>query len=167
MTLTVQTKKLEQLQLEPNLDAGKACFAYLTTYPTKTYDRQKALRSFALQMALVLTVIFAAIVYFKGSIHLKHCLILVLDCAFLLFGVFNPLKLDRVEKIWMKFGFYLGEYFGKILLVLLFYLAVLPAGLIFRLLGKDLLERKWDTSRSTMWREIGPDSPGTRPFQPF
>ena len=42
---------------------------------------------------------------------------------------------------------------------LIFYLTVLPTGIVMRLLGKDLLNLEWDSEAETYWVERDPPGP--------
>jgi hypothetical protein len=52
----------------------------------------------------------------------------------------------------MTVSFHIGQVMGKILLTILFLLAVTPMGLLLRMLGKDLLQLKRPSSASSYWR---------------
>ena len=60
-----------------------------------------------------------------------------------------PLKLDNFFRVWMLFGNIIGWLNTRIILGIVFYLVFLPVGLLFKLLGKDLLSRKIDTKLET------------------
>ena len=51
----------------------------------------------------------------------------------------------------MTVSFHIGQFLGRVLLVLFFLLAVTPLGLILRLAGKDLLKMKKDPDVTTYW----------------
>ena len=53
--------------------------------------------------------------------------------------------------MWFQFGLLLGKIVTPIIMLLVFFLTVLPTGLIMRLLGKDLLNQKIDRSSPSYW----------------
>ena len=53
-----------------------------------------------------------------------------------------PQTLIFPNKIWFKFGLLLGSVVAPIILGILYFITVVPTGLIMRLLGKDLLNQK-------------------------
>ena len=57
-----------------------------------------------------------------------------------------------IMRRWMQFGHFLGDLQARILLFLLFYLIITPMGLIWRIISKDPLDRKW-TSQSTYLKQ--------------
>jgi len=51
----------------------------------------------------------------------------------------------------MTVSFHIGQTFGKVLLVVFFFLFVTPMGLVLRLFGKDLLRLKRSPDEETYW----------------
>ncbi|MEJ5352073.1 MAG: SxtJ family membrane protein [Melioribacteraceae bacterium] len=66
-------------------------------------------------------------------------------------SLFIPEILKHVYKIWMTFALILGIITTNIILTLLFYLIILPIGLIIKLSGKDLLDLKFNKGSLTYW----------------
>jgi hypothetical protein len=61
----------------------------------------------------------------------------------------------------------IGIVVGEIVLLAIFYGVFVPLGLVFRLIGRDALERRLDRSASTYWQpKRQPDSPA-RYFRQF
>ena len=52
----------------------------------------------------------------------------------------------------MTVFFHIGQFMGRMLLTIFFFLAVTPLGLILRLMGKDLLQLKRDPKATTYWQ---------------
>ena len=61
---------------------------------------------------------------------------------FLALGLINSKLLSPLNKLWFKFGMFLGNFIAPIVMGIVFFLVVTPTGLIMRLLGKDLLNLK-------------------------
>lgn len=72
---------------------------------------------------------------------------------FLLAGLFVQSILRPVYIGWMKFAFILGWVNTRILLGVFFYLIITPIGVVMRLAGKDLLDRKIDRSAKSYWKK--------------
>ena len=70
---------------------------------------------------------------------------LVISLIFLLLGLINSKILTPVNKIWFKFGIFLGNIISPIIMAIVFFLIVTPIGLIMRVLRKDLLNLKFNT----------------------
>lgn len=59
-----------------------------------------------------------------------------------------PRTLRPVYRGWMRIGLLLGKVTTPIILTLVYFVAIVPASVVLRILGKDLLQRKRDDSES-------------------
>ena len=73
---------------------------------------------------------------------------LILSLAFLILGLLNSKILYPLNKIWFKFGLLLGKIVSPLVMVIIFFLVVTPIGLLMRILNKDLLNLKFNKSKS-------------------
>ena len=64
-----------------------------------------------------------------------------------------PQYLSVPNKLWTKLGFLLGAVVTPIVMALVYYSTVVPIGMFMKLLGKDLLNKKIDSSAKTYWIE--------------
>ncbi len=78
-------------------------------------------------------------------------LALAISTIFLLLAFLSPQVLELPNKLWFKFGILLGSIIAPIVMALVYFLTVLPTGLIMRLLGKDLLRQKLDKNAKSYW----------------
>jgi hypothetical protein len=78
--------------------------------------------------------------------------------GFVLLALFIPKVLGPANRLWMKFGELLHKIVSPVALGIVFYLAVLPTGLLMRLLSKDPLRLRFDPAVSSYW--ILRDPPG-------
>ena len=69
---------------------------------------------------------------------------LVISIIFLILGLINSKILTPLNRLWFKFGIFLGRIISPIIMALIFFLVVTPIGLIMRLLRKDLLNLKYN-----------------------
>ena len=83
------------------------------------------------------------------------------SALFLLGGTFAPSVLRPVYRIWMRFAFALAWINTRVLLTLFFLLVITPVGVIMRLFGRDILERRIDRARRSYWstRDTGRVNP--------
>ena len=58
------------------------------------------------------------------------------------FGALLPALLRPIYQVWMGVAVVLGFFMTKVILTLVFFVAVMPIGLFLRVLGKDLLNKK-------------------------
>ena len=82
-----------------------------------------------------------------------------LAAAFLIVSFAAADLLAPLNRAWMKFGLLLGKIVAPIVLGLLFFLSVVPIGLILRARGKDLLRLKRDPSAQSYWIMREPPGP--------
>ena len=68
----------------------------------------------------------------------------VISAVFFAWGLMAPNTLSPFYRLWMRFGFVMNAIMTRIILGVVFYGAILPFGLVFRVRGKDLMDRKWD-----------------------
>ena len=75
---------------------------------------------------------------------------LIISLSFLVLGILNSKLLSPLNKLWFKFGLFLGKIISPIVMGVIFFLVVTPIGLLMRLLKKDLLKIKFN-SGETYW----------------
>ena len=84
---------------------------------------------------------------------------LVISIIFLILGVINSKILTPINKLWFKFGLFLGKIISPIIMGAIFFLVVTPIGLLMRFFGKDVLNLKLNKKKSYYWIEkVGPKS---------
>ena len=74
---------------------------------------------------------------------------LTLSIIFLILGIFNSKLLTPLNKLWMKFGMFLGLIVSPIVMGIVFFSVVTPIGFFMRIMGKDLLKLK--DKKNTYW----------------
>ena len=83
---------------------------------------------------------------------------LIISIIFLILGILNSKILSPLNKIWFRFGIFLGKIISPIIMGIIFFLVVTPTGIIMRLLGKDLLNLKYRDIQSYWIEKTGPKS---------
>ena len=83
---------------------------------------------------------------------------LAISLIFLILGLVNHKILSPLNKLWFKFGIFLGKIISPIIMGFIFFLVVTPIGLIMRLIGKDVLNLKYSDYRSYWIEKNGPKS---------
>ena len=69
---------------------------------------------------------------------------------FLILALLNSKILTPMNKIWTRFGLFLGNFISPIVMGIIFFFVVTPIGLLMRLFGKDILNLK-KNKFSTYW----------------
>tara|TARA_Y200000002_G_scaffold127934_1_gene105493 strand:- start:171 stop:563 length:393 start_codon:yes stop_codon:yes gene_type:complete len=83
---------------------------------------------------------------------------LIISVLFLILGILNSKILSPLNKIWFKFGLLLGKIISPIIMGVIFFLVVTPIGFIMKLLGKDLINLKFNNEKSYWIEKSGPKS---------
>lgn len=111
-------------------------------------ESKKDLKKFGLTVGPILLAI-GVLLFIKGSDSAVFWggagfLLIVLSFA-------APVALKPFNKVWMSLAIILGWGMTRLILVVLFYLALTPTGLIAKLFGKDFMDQKIDKSRNSYW----------------
>lgn len=114
---------------------------------------RKSLRSFGLVVGAVLLGIAGVVCWRQGWTVPRAALWLAAPGGLLvLLGLVAPLLLRPAYRLWMGLALVLGFVMTRVLLTAVFLLTILPLGLVFRLIGKDPLDRKIDRTVPSYWR---------------
>ena len=73
---------------------------------------------------------------------------LIISIIFLVLGLINSKILTPLNKLWFKFGIFLGNFIAPIVMSIIFFLVVTPTGIIMKILGKDLIKLKKNNEKS-------------------
>ena len=83
---------------------------------------------------------------------------LIIAIIFLILGLINSKVLTPLNKLWIKFGLLLGKVISPLIMGIIFFLVVTPTALIMRIIGKDLLNLKFNNKKSYWIEKTGPKS---------
>ncbi len=75
----------------------------------------------------------------------------ILSLFFLILALFKSKLLSPLNKLWFKFGIALGSIIAPIVMLFIFFIVITPIGLLLRVLGKDLLNKKYNNKINTYW----------------
>lgn len=123
----------------------------------KIKSNEKEWRKFGLTVGIAFGV-FGALLAWRGKGIFPY--FLALSAVLIVLGIIRPRILNRIHRVWMTIALLIGWVMSHVLLTLLFYLAVTPAGFIAKLSGKDLLDQKFRENKPSYWV-----SRQQRPFQ--
>ena len=102
-------------------------------------------RSFGIVFFVVFLIIALFPLINDGNIRLWS---LIVSLAFLALGLLNSKFLSPLNKIWFKFGLFLGKIISPMVMGLIFFFVVTPIGILMRILKKDLLNLKLNNNKS-------------------
>jgi hypothetical protein len=83
---------------------------------------------------------------------------LVISLVFFILGILNSKILTPLNKLWFKFGILLGKMISPVIMGVIFFLVVTPIGIIMRIFGKDILNLKYQNTKSYWIEKNGPKS---------
>ena len=105
-------------------------------------------RSFGLLFFVVFLIVSLWPLTHEGSIRIWS---VIISAVFLILGLINSRLLTPLNLLWFKFGMILGAIISPIVMGIIFFLVVTPTGLILRIMGKDLLNKKYNKKKETYW----------------
>ena len=83
---------------------------------------------------------------------------LIISLAFLILGLLNSKILTPLNKLWFKFGVFLGKIVSPLVMGLIFFVVVTPIAFLMRILKKDLLNLKFNNNNSYWIKKTEPKS---------
>jgi hypothetical protein len=127
----------------------------------------KQLRYFG-WIALTATTLIAILLYVLKGLAVKWCAMIVIFG----FSIFICSLLSKTLTRLVYLGltlltFPIGMTMSFVLMLVFYYLVITPVGLFFRLIGRDLMELKFDTSAKSYWKPRRPVDNNRRYFNQF
>ena len=126
----------------------------------------KGLRKFGLTTGAIIVVLFALFFPWVFDMATMPMWPWILASLLWLPALLMPSILRPVYTTWMKIGHGIGWVNTRIILGVLFYVMVLPMGLVMRMFGKDPMARRMDKSASS-YRVKSISEPKDRLEKPF
>tara|TARA_B100000242_G_C42765180_1_gene356449 strand:+ start:215 stop:607 length:393 start_codon:yes stop_codon:yes gene_type:complete len=84
---------------------------------------------------------------------------LIVSIIILILGLTNSKFLTPFNKLWFKFGIFLGRLISPLVMGLIFFVVVTPIAILMRILKKDLLNLNFNNKIATYWIDkTGPKS---------
>jgi len=112
-------------------------------------------KSFGIVFFVVFLLISLYPLTYDGEIKIWS---LIISFIFLILGLLNSKILAPLNKIWFKFGILLGKIVSPLIMGAIFFLVVTPIGIILRLMGKDVLNLKYNKNKSYWIENSSPKS---------
>ena len=112
-------------------------------------------RSFGIVFFIVFLLISIYPLINQGELRIWSLLISLL---FLILGIINSKVLSPLNKVWFKFGIFLGKIISPIIMGIIFFFVVTPIAFLMRILKKDLLNLKYNKNSSYWVEKTDPKS---------
>ena len=76
---------------------------------------------------------------------------LIVSIIFLTLGLINSKALTPLNKLWFKFGIFLGNIISPIVMGIIYFAVVTPIALLLKVINKDVLSLK-NTKQASYWK---------------
>lgn len=127
----------------------------------------KDLRLFALA-ALIASLLLTVILYLAKGLAMKWCVVIVaIGGAIFLSGIVSITLIRWIYLALTLLTFPIGLVISFIVLGVFYYVLLTPLGLIFRLIGRDPLQRKFEKTANSYWIPHRPCENNERYFSQF
>lgn len=127
-------------------------------------NKNRQIRRFGITMGAVLAVIGGILLWYGNP---SWPYLFTLAGFFIICGLLFPRLLWPIEWFWMKLSGVIGIVMTRLILTLVYYLAITPIGLLRQIFGKDPLKIKIDRTVASYWIPVDPDGPTSRPDKPY
>ena len=107
-------------------------------------------RSFGILFFIVFSIISIWPILSGGELRLWSFIVAII---FLIMGITKSRFLTPFNIAWIKFGELLGVIISPLIMGLVYFLVVLPIGILMRAFGKDLLSLKFNKNIKTYWNK--------------
>ena len=110
---------------------------------------RKGLRKFGITTGIIIVILFAVLFPWVFNAEFMPIWPWVVASALWVPALLVPNSLQPVYALWMRLGHAIGWVNTRIILGLVFYIMILPMGLIMRMFGNDPMARKFDKTVSS------------------
>ncbi len=108
---------------------------------------RKGLRQFGLLLGFLLALIPGLFLPWVWNLEqLPNYYWVASGVVFLLWSLIAPVSLKHLFVIWMRIALIIGHVVNTIILAVVYFCVVTLMGIVVRLMGKDLLNRRLDTA---------------------
>ena len=109
------------------------------------YDAVENNKSFGILFFIVFMLIAVWPVFESGSLRVWA---IALSSLFLFLGIINSRILTPLKTGWIKLGEILGKVVAPVVMGFIYFIIITPIGIFMRLIGKDLLNLKFNKNKS-------------------
>ena len=116
---------------------------------------------------LVAGIVVGGVLWWRLGENLASQILWVVGPLAALVGWIAPRALKPVFLALSLAAYPIGMVVGTLALAATYYLLITPIGLFFRLIGRDLLHRRFEPDTASYWVERPPPAPPARYFRQF
>jgi hypothetical protein len=111
---------------------------------------EKELQKFGLILSGLLTLVFGMLLpYLWGLKLLPNYYWIVAGILVAIWALVAPSSMRGFYNAWMRVSMVIGHIVNTIILALVYFVVIVPMGLVMQMLGKDPMHRKWDKTINT------------------
>ncbi|MBH57011.1 MAG: hypothetical protein CMJ82_07480 [Planctomycetaceae bacterium] len=110
---------------------------------------------------------FFSLMFWNAALFLGCVISLIIGVLIALIGWINPQWLKPVFVTLAIVTFPLGMFIGFVLMAGVYYLCIVPIGVMLRIFGKDPLTKRWDREAESYWIERSDMAPVAQYFKQF
>ncbi len=119
---------------------------------------KKAPNSSEKSFGIVFSILFLAIgLYPLLNNNPVSITLLVMSAMTLFLGLCYPSTLVLPNKIWMKFGVLLSHIMTPVIMAIMYFVIIVPLGIVMKLLFNCFKENSYDKSAKTYWKKREPN----------
>lgn len=116
---------------------------------TNTKDiKRGSNRSFGIIFSIFFLFLNLLLFYFHKEISIS---LVSISIFFLIFALFKPRYLSILNKLWFKFGLFLGKFSTPVIISIIYILSIAPFGIIFRIFRIDFINQNYNKKDKTYW----------------
>jgi hypothetical protein len=116
----------------------------------KNFASNKSERDFGLLIGGIILVIC---LYKYMAVKSINLYVIAFSLLLITVAFIKPRWLNQPRRYWEKFSYYLGVINTTLLLSVIYIMVFAPLGVLFKLTGRDFLERKFQKKKQTYWQE--------------
>ena len=72
----------------------------------------------------------------------------IISIVFFILGLLNSKILTPLNKVWFRFGLFLGKIISPLIMGIIFFFVVTPIGIFLRIIKKDIINLKFNSDKS-------------------
>jgi hypothetical protein len=72
----------------------------------------------------------------------------IISIVFFILGLLNSKILTPINKVWFRFGLFLGKIISPLIMGIIFFFVVTPIGIFLRIIKKDIINLKFNSDKS-------------------
>ena len=120
-------------------------------------------KKFGLLFTVIFILISSYLYYYNSNLYFS-LIFFIFASIFLVLTIFKPSLLTFYNKLWMRFGFFLGRIVNPIVLGIIFFGLITPIAIIMKLFNRDELRIK-KINRESFWKERLPQDSNSNSFK--